>query len=186
MICLSMSYVFENDNMVLYYTGDTGAVTTASPESSFCILVTKWQHMEGYKLTGRRGFDFLTCDAVCSTEGERVAICSCDWYISAPSPVCLRLMWEVPCCFCDCEGIITRVCISSPNVVSGGAAATFSVYSLKIARTINSAIVYIISLSWNSLAGSPHPGWVKLSTLICFCWKLSMHYGNILGIMPIT
>jgi len=90
---------------------------------------------------------------------------------------------DIPYGIVDCPGIILRVWISSTTVVGGGVAATMSVCSSTIARTINSAVSYIISLM-DIVRCIPHPCWVDLSNLQYLCQMLSMHCCPIWHIVP--
>ena len=76
---------------------------------------------------GSRGFDCLICNELGAAMGGRDVMPLSHCCFSDPSLISQLPGREVPCGTCDCLGTISRVCISSPNVVGDGVAAVLSV-----------------------------------------------------------
>jgi len=136
--------------------------------------------------TGSSGFAFSKGYISRSAPGSRPDMLVFDCGFIEPSLIWLLPGREVPCGICDIPETILRHFMSCPNVVSAGAAASSPVCGWTTARTINSDVPYLLSISWKMSAASSHPDCVNSSSFICFCRNLSMRCCTILVIVPIT
>jgi len=101
------------------------------------------------------------------------------------------LIWQldgqdVRCCICTFPGMLSRISISSPNVVGADGAVTSSICGWTTSGTFHSVVSFFLSLWWKYSATSLHPGCVNRSSFICFCRKLPTRCCTILEIVPNT
>jgi len=73
--------------------------------------------MQGWQLSGAGVFDFPIVDESGTALGGRNGIPLCVWGFHEPSLIWLIPAWEVTCGICGFLGTLSRVSISSPNVV---------------------------------------------------------------------
>jgi len=142
--------------------------------------------MQGKKLTGSAGFAYHNIDESGSKAGSPLGMFNFDCGFTETNLIWLHPGWEVPCGLCDILATISRLSISSPHVVGRGAGESSFVCGWTTARTLNSDLPYFLSRSSNQPAASSHPCWVNSSSFICFCRNVSMRYGTVLVIVPIT
>jgi len=105
---------------------------------------------------------------------------------SKPDLFWLHPGWEVPCGICNCPGMISSLCITTPNVVRDDVTAVASVWGFATARTINIAISYFVYLSQKHSIMPTLPGWVSSLNIIRFYQKLTKRWCSGVETVPIT
>jgi len=142
-------YVVTNTNLAVYISGDAGAITMSSSESDFDMVISLGPYMEGKTLMGWTGFAISICDPSGNALGAGGTIWLSAWGSAESSLIWLRAGWDIIRGICDCSGMISWACLSSPNMVVDGVLAVVSVWGFPTAGTWNSVILYFIRLSRN-------------------------------------
>jgi len=142
--------------------------------------------MEGNRLTGSAGFPFTICDESGTPSHKRGAMRLCHCCFPEPGLIYVHPGREATCGISYCPGTISRLWISSKDVVGNGVAAVVSVWSFTTTWTFSSAVPYVLSVSLKYSTASPHPGCVRLSSHIYICQKLLMQCCTVLDIVLIT
>jgi hypothetical protein len=111
--------------------------------------------MKGQKLTGSAGFAFSNGDESGSTAGSPLGTLDFDCGFTEPSLTLLLPGQEVPS---DIPDTMSRLSISSANIVAGCGRASSFVRGWTTARTLNSDVPYLLSRSPKKSVASSHPG----------------------------
>ena len=102
---------------------------------------------QGSKFTGSTGFPFSNIDESGFLAGSRLGMLMFHCGFTEPSLIWLLPGRDVPCSMCDILRTMSRHSVSSPNIVGTGAAASSAVCGWTTAGTLNSDLLYFLSVS---------------------------------------